>query len=279
MIDAHVHLEKGNYCVDWIQEFIRYALLRDIDEIYFLEHTHIFKECQSLYDEMSHYNAYQNQWYRRKLEAARPLKEYADFIENMKKEQFPIRIKFGLEVCYSPEHEEDIDRLKRTYPFDFLVGSIHFIDGWAFSHMKQPWKKDDYDLNVLYKRYYDLMYTLAKSNLFTGLAHPNSLQCFGAYPVNSYDIEYNELAAALKENQMYIEESSGLAINYGDSELGMNKEMLKAMLKNDVQILTASDAHVPQNTGRLIREMEALLAKVSTKMGFFRFPDIKTGKR
>ena len=259
MVDAHVHLEKGKYCVEWIQEFIRYALARDIDEIYFLEHTHIFKECQSLYDEMSHYNAYQSQWYRKKLKVARPLKEYMDFIENMKKEQFPIRIKFGLEVCYSPEHEEDIKRLKGTYPFDFLVGSIHFIDGWAFSHMKQPWKKEDYDLNSLYQRFYNLMRTLVKSKLFTGLAHPNSLQCFGAYPVNNYDVEYNELAAALKENHMYIEESSGLAINYGDSELGMNKEMLKAMQKNGVRILTASDAHVPQNVGRLIREMEELL--------------------
>lgn len=260
MVDAHVHLEKGKYCVEWIQEFIRYALVRDIDEIYFLEHTHIFKECQSLYDEMSHYNAYQNQWYRKKFEAARPLKEYTDFIENMKKEQLPIRIKFGLEVCYSPEHEEDIKRLKGTYPFDLFVGSIHFIDGWAFSHMKQPWKKEDYDLNSLYQRYYNLMRTLVKSKLFTGLAHPNSLQCFGAYSVNNYDVEYNELAAALKENHMYIEESSGLAINYCDSRLGMNKEMLKAMQKNDVRILTASDAHVPQNVGRLIREMEELLA-------------------
>jgi len=126
--------------------------------------------------------------------------------------------------------------------------------------MKQPWKKDDYDLNVLYKRYYDLMYMLAKSNLFTGLAHPNSLQCFGAYPGNKYGMEYNAIAVALKENHMYIEESSGLVINYGDSELGMNKEMLNAMLKNDVQILTASDAHVPQNVGKLIHEMEALIA-------------------
>ena len=40
----------------------------------------------------------------------------------------------------------------------------------------------------------------------------------------------------------------------------MNKEMLKAMQKNDVRILTASDGHVPQNVGRLIREMEELLA-------------------
>ena len=31
----------------------------------------------------------------------------------------------------------------------------------------------------------------------------------------------------LMKNDMYVEQSSGLAINYGDKELGMNKEMLK----------------------------------------------------
>ena len=39
MVDAHVHLEKGSYCIEWIQEFIQYALSRNINEIYFLEHT------------------------------------------------------------------------------------------------------------------------------------------------------------------------------------------------------------------------------------------------
>ena len=36
MIDAHVHLEKGEYCIEWINEFIQYALTRGIEEIYFL---------------------------------------------------------------------------------------------------------------------------------------------------------------------------------------------------------------------------------------------------
>ena len=44
MIDAHVHLEKGDYSVGWIKQFVAYAVKRNIDEIYFLEHTHIFKE-------------------------------------------------------------------------------------------------------------------------------------------------------------------------------------------------------------------------------------------
>ncbi len=48
MIDAHVHLEKGDYSVEWIEQFIKYAVKRNIDEIYFLEHTHIFQECRNL---------------------------------------------------------------------------------------------------------------------------------------------------------------------------------------------------------------------------------------
>ena len=203
----------------------------------------------------------------KKYENARPLKEYTDFIDKMKKERFPIKLKFGLEVCYSPEHIKDIENIKNMYSFDFLVGSIHFIDGWAFSHKKQPWRKENYNLNYLYKRYYELMYELVESNLFSGLAHPNSLQCFGAYPIGDYDAEYNRIARALKENNMYIEESSGLAINYGDTELGMSGKMLKAMILQNVQILTASDAHIPQDIGKLICEMNDLISKAEKEYG------------
>lgn len=111
------------------------------------------------------------------------------------------------------------------------------------------------------------MYELVQSKLFSGLAHPNSLQCFGAYPVGNFDTEYDRIARALKENDMYIEESSGLATNYDDTELGMNGKMLKTMILRNVKILTASDAHIPQNVGKLIREMNDLISKAKKIVG------------
>jgi histidinol-phosphatase (PHP family) len=262
MIDAHVHLEKGDYTIEWVQKFVQQAVERDIQEIYFLEHTHIFKECQSLYNEMSTFNEYQRGWYQKKLQQARPLKEYTDFIDQLKQTEFPIKMKFGLEVCYSPEREKEIAQLKELYSFDFMVGSIHFIDGWAFSHLKQRWDKTEYDMDRLYKRYYELMLALAESKLFSGLAHPQSLQCFGAYPERDYEAVYMEIAQALHRNQMYVEESSGLAINYSDKELGMNHRMLECMLQCNVPVLTVSDAHVPQNVGKHIKEMENYLNSI-----------------
>ena len=177
----------------------------------------------------------------------------------MKQHSFPIKLKFGLEVCYSPEHEKDIENIKKIYPFDFFVGAIHFIDGWAFSHKRQPWKKEKRDIQMLYFRYYELMYRLVQSKLFSGLAHPNSLQCFGAYPEATYNEVYEQLAKELKRNNMYIEQSSGLAINYGDTEVGMNSNMLRSVIKYEVPIITASDAHVPKDVGVLIAEMNELI--------------------
>ena len=259
LIDGHVHLEKGEYSIEWINEFISQALDRGIEEIYFLEHTHLFEECGSLYSEMAEYNLYQKQWFEKKQKLMRPLSEYISFVEMIKKEKFPIKLKFGLEVCYSPERTKDIEKLKAMYSFDFLAGSIHFLDGWAFSHLKQRWDKNDYDIIKLYTRYYEVMYELAQSNLFSGLCHPNSLQCFGAYPEGDFSGMYKKIACMLKKNGMYIEQSSGLAINYGDKELGMNKEMLKYMKYYDVPIITASDAHYPKDVGKLIKEMSLMI--------------------
>ena len=261
LTDAHVHLEKGNYTAEWLQQFIAVALRRNVGEIFFLEHTHIFRECECLYEEMAGFNAYQERWYEGKRRKARPLEEYTDFAKRMKKKNFPVNIRFGLEVCYSPEHEADIRKLKENTDFDFLAGAVHFIDGWAFSHLKQPWKPEDYDLRKLYSRYYELLWKLAASGLFSGMAHPNSLQCFGAYPPGDYREAYQKLAEECRKKRMYVECSSGLAINYGDSQVGMNPQMLRAMLKNGVPVFTASDAHIPENVGKLVGMMAERIEK------------------
>ncbi len=44
MIDCHVHLEKGSYTQAWLDEFVKTAVDRRLDEIYILEHSHRFSE-------------------------------------------------------------------------------------------------------------------------------------------------------------------------------------------------------------------------------------------
>ncbi|HBR31007.1 MAG TPA: hypothetical protein DD733_02875 [Clostridiales bacterium] len=44
MIDAHIHLERGPYTLQWINEFVKTAVSRGIDEIWLLEHCYRFSE-------------------------------------------------------------------------------------------------------------------------------------------------------------------------------------------------------------------------------------------
>ena len=91
--------------------------------------------------------------------------------------------------------------------------------------------------------------------MFNGIAHPDSIKLFGHQPSFPLLPYYNELADALAKNNMYAEMNSGCYRRCG-CEIGMDVDMIKAMKEHDVEILTASDAHRPEDVGANIIMME-----------------------
>ena len=56
---------------------------------------------------------------------------------------------------------------------------------------------------------------------------------------------------------MYADQNSGAARRCpGTSPLGMERELLRALKKNHVKIITSSDAHCPEDVGDKIRDLE-----------------------
>ena len=50
LIDGHIHIERGEYTVEWIREFVNQAQKMGIDEIRLLEHNYMFPEFAPMYD-------------------------------------------------------------------------------------------------------------------------------------------------------------------------------------------------------------------------------------
>lgn len=101
---------------------------------------------------------------------------------------------------------------------------------------------------------------ICESGLFTGLAHPDSIKCFGYIPDIDLTDYYNELSVLLCKHGMYAENSGGLRLNYcSDLELGLNPKLLSVFQKNNVKIATASDAHKQSDVGVNILELENML--------------------
>lgn len=258
MIDCHIHLERGSYTLAWLNEFVKTAIKRGIDEIYLLEHSHRFNEFVPMYKSICDYSDYQREWFKRKNSGNLSIKNYTTFIEHAKQIAYPIKVKFGLEICYFEGYEHLIQDVLNSYSFDFATGSVHWVDGFGFDHKKELW--DTIDVDEIYIRYYEIMQKLIESDLFTGVSHPDSIKVFGHKP--SYELVgiYGKLADLLCRHNMYAEQSGGLHLNYSSNcELGMNESMLKIFIDKGVRILTASDAHSPTDVGADIIGLQNLL--------------------
>lgn len=255
MTDVHIHIERGPYTKEWIDKFVEQAVRMGLDEIYLLEHSHRFVEFTPMYASVCEYSDYQKNWYKSKVGLS--IKEYQTLITEMRNIEFPIKIKWGLEVCYFPEYEKLIRDILNSFPFDFAVGSIHWVEGFGFDHKAEFW--NGIDTEELYRKYYSLMLRLVKSGLFSGVAHPDSIKCFHHYPINDLTDTYCLLADELNAHHMYAEQSGGLALNYGFEEAGMNQTMLNVLKNKNVDIRFASDAHKPEDVGANISKLQAIL--------------------
>lgn len=265
MIDGHVHLENGDLSVDYAMQFVNAAAEKGIDTLQILDHTHRFLEFAPMYDGVRNASELQAAWLKKKTKDH--LCEYHRLIETMKQMDLPIEVKFGLEVCYTPESESFLRTILAQYPYDFIVGSVHSIDGILYD---MPFSKellwDKKDADTIYRRYYELIEQLMRSDLFTQVAHPDTIKLFDIWP--SYDLKptYEQLAALASEKGLKMENNTGCHYRYHTADIGLSDDFIKALCRHDVQIITASDAHYPAHVGNYIKEAQQRIFDIGNQL-------------
>ena len=256
MTDGHIHIEKGPYTLEWIQKFVDKAVEMELTEIRLLEHNYRFEEFVPMYDSVCAYSEYVDAWFHRNAGVYK-LEDYLELIRKVRSEKYPVEIKFGLEICYFKEFEELTAKLAKDKGFDFLLGSMHFVDDFAFDHKPEHW--DGMDVDKIYRRYFEDSISLAKSGIFDGIGHPDAIKLFGHKPSYSLTEYYERLAKALAEKGMYADQNSGIARRCPGASLGMEEELLQMLKRHNVQIITSSDAHCPEDVGDRIKELNEQL--------------------
>ena len=103
MIDAHTHLENGDLSIEYVHKFIDAAKEKGITHLQVLDHTHRFFEFKDCYKRVCEVSTLQEEWFLKKQKNS--IDDYLKLIAALKKETFDIDVRFGLEVCYTPETE------------------------------------------------------------------------------------------------------------------------------------------------------------------------------
>ncbi|MDO4197995.1 MAG: PHP domain-containing protein [Erysipelotrichaceae bacterium] len=266
MIDGHMHLEYGPLNKEYVLEFVEAARKKGLSEIQILDHTHRFIEFEEMYEPLKKYEVQKVWLENRKMKFKDHLKDYIELMKKIQEMDLGIRVKYGLEICYTPESEEFIRNVVKDYEFDFLVGAIHSIDGilYDMSFSKELlW--DVYDANHIYERYYDLLMKVVDSNIFTQLAHPDTIKMFDIYPDYDLNDTYHLLSKKLKEKKMKAECNTGCHYRYDHKDIGLSDELLKIFIEEDIEIITASDAHKPEDVGSYIKEANERIIKMKEK--------------
>jgi histidinol-phosphatase (PHP family) len=232
IVDYHMHLrapdESIEHTAEAVERFVGQAAERGIDEIGFTEHIYYFEQTRPLWSMPYHLER-----------CAYDIEPYVDAVLESKRRGHPVKL--GIEVDYEPGREEETAEALAPYPWDYVLGSIHFLDGLAID--AEPSLVDSVGSEQAWRRYYVALGQAAQSGLFDSLAHPDLVKFHG--PEIEWD--WDEVAGSLEGVAIEVS-SAGLHKPHG--KLYPSPAFLTAARRRGLPITLASDAHIPQNVGR-----------------------------
>jgi histidinol-phosphatase (PHP family) len=284
MGDYHVHLHPhgphtgdgpppGVYPPGHIEAYVEAAAARGVGEIAFTEHLYRCVEAAPVL------GRFWEREPRADLAAATEkflaedvtlsLDAYVGAVLEAQSAGLPVLL--GLEVDFFPETIEDVLDLLEPYPWDVLIGSVHWIGGWSVDHSSSVFEFERRGVEQAYEDYFRLETKLAASGAVDVLAHIDVVKKMGhRLPEPPLGL-YREVVAAAVESGVAVEVSSA-GLHQKAGEIYPAPELLEMLAKADVPITLASDAHYPSAAGRNHDEViaAAKAAGYSERMRFRR---------
>jgi histidinol-phosphatase (PHP family) len=235
IVDYHMHLRDGReelaHEVWAVDPYVERARAAGVAEIGFSEHVYYFTQTRPLWTVPYHVDRC-----RHDIEA------YVDAVSGAKRNGLPVKL--GLEVDYVRGREAETRELLSPYPWDYLLGSVHFIGNHGVDG--EPRLVDEVGVERAWELYFDELSAAARSGLFDSLSHPDLVKVFGDH-LDGFD--YEPFVDAVAESGVAVEVSTaGLRKPVG--ELYPDPRLLAACRRRGVPVTTASDAHSPDLVGR-----------------------------
>jgi histidinol-phosphatase (PHP family) len=155
-----------------------------------------------------------------------------------------VELRLGIEIDYVSGAEERMDRDGAALPYDYVIGSVHRVDG---EEVDQPLDREIYEkygAYELYDLYYRNVRDAALSGRFEVIGHPDLIKIFKTYPEEDITGMLTETADAFAEGGVVVDvNAAGLRKPVG--EVYPSRRLLELFFERGVPIVLSSDAHAP----------------------------------
>jgi len=166
-------------------------------------------------------------------------------------------LKVGIEADYVAGAEERIEAVLAGRPFDYVIGSVHFVGDAAIDQDRwDVWEAEGSDPDRVWSRYFEQLAAAASSKLFDVMAHPDLVKVWGAGrpgPDRDPRTYWEPAVEAIADAGVAVEVSTaGLRKPVG--EIYPAAGFARLCAEAGVPFTLSSDAHLPEEVGYAFEE-------------------------
>lgn len=233
--DCHVHTILSHDGKSRMDDYIKVARQKFVDEICFTEHFDIYDGLNTTLKTLD-------------------VEQYFQYYLRVKND-YDFNFNFGIEIGLQPDIVDTVESLIERYPFDFIIGSSHITCKQDIA-MKESTFFEGLSRQDSYMKYFEeVLKNVQLHDNFDVYGHIDYVVRYGGY--SSKVIEYKDfsdiLDAILSE---LIQKRKGIEINTSGYRYGLpyphpNFEIIKRFKELGGDIITiGSDAHSITDLGR-----------------------------
>jgi histidinol-phosphatase (PHP family) len=232
MLDYHIHTSLCGHACGEMAAYIQTALARPLQEIGFADHLPMLRYAQPDY-----------------AMSLAQLPEYVQQVRQMQHAYPQLRILLGIEADYYPAIEDATRALLAQHPFDYVYGSVHFLDDWAIDDPRLLASWAQCDVNAVYVQYFTVLQQAIRAGLFDIIGHFDLVKKFGHRPTRDLSELIEETVRACRDAGVAVEINTA-GLRKPVKELYPARAILERLKHYDVPIVFGSDSHAPDEVGQ-----------------------------
>lgn len=230
--DYHMHTPLCRHAVGEPTEYAAQAEALGLTEIGFTDHSPMQRDDF-------------DNWRMR----ADQLDEYVEKVRRAQREHPALTIRLGLEVDFIPGHEDWIRELAGRHPWDYFIGSVHYVsDSWDVDNPEKLSKWKERDPYEVWNIYFERLTMAAESRLFEIIGHADLPKKFCFIPREDCTAMFQRFLQAAKASNVAIELNTA-GLRKDCREIYPSPKILRLARETGVPITFGSDAHAPSEVG------------------------------
>ena len=194
-----------------------------------------------------------------------PVEAIGDYVEAVQsaagKAGVSTIVRLGLEADFIPETTDRLQRILDSFPFDYVIGSVHFVDHYPVDSSRFWPTVAEKDRDMVIRAYWMRIREMAESGIFDITAHLDITKKYGVQPLADMSDVIGDALDAIARADMAIElNTSGW---YAPAkEQYPAPSILTGACERGIPVVITADAHTPENLTRGFEDACRLLINI-----------------